>query len=69
MPHFLAPETSQLSYGGEECQKNFTSHEKKVPARDLQLFPEAQQPCCGPACSPHSQPWDRSDDRELTLEG
>lgn len=33
MSHLLASETSQLSYGGEECQ-NFTSHEERVPARN-----------------------------------
>lgn len=33
MSHLLAPETPQLSYGGEECQ-NFTSHEERVPARN-----------------------------------
>ena len=33
MSHLLASETSQLSYGGEECQ-NFTSHEERVPAQN-----------------------------------
>lgn len=39
MSHLLASRMSQLSYEGEECQKNFTSHEEKVPAQDVAALP------------------------------
>lgn len=63
MSHLLASRMSQLSYEGEECQQNFTSHKEKVPAQDVAALPRGLAAAVvQPEALPPNQAQDNSDD-------